>query len=50
MYPFLIYPNNQLITIRYLHHFHMHFLYLTHTQNIIIHQPHLLKQPPHNHQ
>ena len=34
IYPFLMYANNQLISVGYLDHFDMDFLYLTDTQNI----------------
>ena len=44
IYPFLMYANNQLISVGYLDHFDMDFLYLTDTQNIIIDERHLLKQ------
>lgn len=44
IYPFLIYANNQLISIGYLDHFDMDFLYLTDTKNTIIDERHLLKE------
>ncbi|HGZ4206510.1 TPA: SAUGI family uracil-DNA glycosylase inhibitor, partial [Staphylococcus aureus] len=33
IYPFLMYANNQLISVGYLNHFDMDFLYLTDTKN-----------------
>ncbi|WP_256275856.1 SAUGI family uracil-DNA glycosylase inhibitor, partial [Staphylococcus sp. HMSC072H03] len=50
IYPFLMYANNQLISIGYLDHFDMDFLYLTDTQNIIIDERHLLKQGGQDHE
>ncbi len=44
IYPFLMYANNQLISIGYLDHFDMDFLYLTDTKNTIIDERHLLKR------
>ena len=44
IYPFLMYANNQLISIGYLDHFDMDFLSLTDTKNTIIDERHLLKQ------
>lgn len=45
-----MYANNQLISIGYLDHFDMDFLYLTDTQNIIIDERHLLKQGGQDHE
>ncbi|HDF1715305.1 TPA: hypothetical protein PDF57_001055 [Staphylococcus aureus] len=50
IYPFLMYANNQLISVGYLDHFDMDFLYLTDTQNIIIDERHLLKQGGQDHE
>ena len=44
IYPFLMYANSQLISIGYLDHFDMDFLYLTDTKSTIIDERHLLKQ------
>ncbi|OFP02822.1 MULTISPECIES: SAUGI family uracil-DNA glycosylase inhibitor [Staphylococcus] len=44
MYPFLMYTNNQLISVGYLDHFDMDFLYFTDTQNIIIDERHLFQK------
>ena len=44
IYPFLMYANNQLISIGYLDHFDMGFLYLTDTKNTIIDERHLLRE------
>ncbi|ENU1865494.1 SAUGI family uracil-DNA glycosylase inhibitor [Staphylococcus hominis] len=44
IYPFLMYANNQLISIGYLDHFDMDFLYLTDTKNTIIDERHLLRE------
>ncbi|OHP56050.1 hypothetical protein HMPREF2627_10550 [Staphylococcus sp. HMSC061F10] len=43
IYPFLMYYQNQLISIGYLDHYDMDFLYLNDTQTIIIDERHLLK-------
>ncbi|HAR3634447.1 TPA: hypothetical protein I1D77_000690 [Staphylococcus aureus] len=50
IYPFLMYANDQLISIGYLDHFDMDFLYLTDTKNTIIDERHLLKQGENNHE
>ena len=50
IYPFLMYANNQLISIGYLDHFDMDFLYLTDTKNTIIDERHLLKEGGENHE
>lgn len=50
IYPFLIYTNNQLISIGYLDHFDMDFLYLTDTKNTIIDESHLLKEGGNDHE
>ncbi|KMS29935.1 hypothetical protein FE77_14765 [Staphylococcus aureus] len=50
IYPFLMYANTQLISVGYLVHFDMDFLYLTDTQNIIIDERHLLKQGGQDHE
>ena len=50
IYPFLMYANNQLISVGYLDHFDMDFLYLTDTKNTIIDERHLLKQGENNHE
>ncbi|EOA9114457.1 SAUGI family uracil-DNA glycosylase inhibitor [Staphylococcus aureus] len=50
IYPFLMYSNNQLISIGYLDHFDMDFLYLTDTKNTIIDERHLLKEGGNNHE
>ena len=39
-----MYANNQLISIGYLDHFDMDFLYLTDTKNTIIDERHLLRE------
>ncbi|WP_103148234.1 SAUGI family uracil-DNA glycosylase inhibitor [Staphylococcus aureus] len=44
IYPFLMYANNQLISVGYLNHFDMDFLYLTDTKNTIIDERHLLRE------
>ena len=44
IYPFLMYANNQLISVGYLDHFDMDFLYLTYTKNTIIDERHLLQK------
>ncbi|MEB6268374.1 SAUGI family uracil-DNA glycosylase inhibitor [Staphylococcus epidermidis] len=43
IYPFLIYANNQLISIGYLDQYDIDFLYLTDTQKIIFDERHLLQ-------
>src|SRR5699024_3453006 len=50
IYPFLMYANNQLISIGYLYHFDMDFLYLTDTKNTIIDERHLLKEGGNDHE
>ncbi|MCI2874884.1 SAUGI family uracil-DNA glycosylase inhibitor [Staphylococcus hominis] len=50
IYPFLMYANNQLISIGYLDHFDMDFLYLTDTKSTIIDERHLLKQGGNHHE
>ncbi|MCG1164949.1 hypothetical protein K4S77_07080 [Staphylococcus epidermidis] len=50
IYPFLMYANNQLISVGYLDSFDMDFLYLTDTKNIIIDERHLLKQGGQDHE
>ena len=50
IYPFLMYANNQLISIGYLDHFDMDFLYLTDTKNTIIDERHLLREGGNNHE
>ncbi|EJX19334.1 MULTISPECIES: SAUGI family uracil-DNA glycosylase inhibitor [Staphylococcus] len=50
IYPFLMYANNQLISIGYLDHFDMDFLYLTDTKNTIIDERHLLKEGGNDHE
>ncbi len=50
IYPFLMYANNQLISIGYLDHFDMDFLYLTDTKNTIIDERHLLREGGNDHE
>lgn len=50
IYPFLMYANNQLISVGYLDHFDMDFLYLTDTKNTIIDERHLLKEGENDHE
>ena len=50
IYPFLMYANNQLISVGYLDHFDMDFLYLTDTKNTIIDERHLLKEGGNDHE
>ena len=50
IYPFLMYANNQLISIDYLDHFDMDLLYLTDTKSILIDERHLLKKGGNDHE
>lgn len=50
IYPFLMYYKNHLISIGYLDHFDMDFLYLTDTKTTIIDERHLLNQGGQNYE